>query len=59
MEASSDHGKAPPPGPLMYRWLPSGKRHQAVQERLRLIGMVDIVFLTVAVVAMASAHYLG
>lgn len=31
----------------------------AAQERLRLIGLVDIVLLTIAVVTMASARYLG
>ncbi|HVL52992.1 MAG TPA: hypothetical protein VM344_01875 [Vitreimonas sp.] len=33
-------------------------RLQAAQERLRLIGMVDLVLLVFAVVAMASARYL-
>jgi len=40
---------------------PSGElaaRMHATQERLRLIGMVDIVLLVFAVVAMASARYL-
>lgn len=34
-------------------------RMHAVQERLRLIGTIDLVLLTFAVVAMASARYLG
>ncbi len=33
-------------------------RMHATQERLRLIGLVDIVLLVFAVVAMASARYL-
>lgn len=40
---------------------PSGElaeRMHATQERLRLIGMIDIVLLVFAVVAMASARYL-
>lgn len=41
----------PPSGELMARM-------HAVQERLRTIGMIDIVLLTIAVVAMASARYL-
>ena len=41
---------------------PSGEvmtRMHAVQERLRLIGAIDRVLLASAVVAMASARYLG
>jgi uncharacterized membrane protein len=34
-------------------------RMHAVQERLRLIGLVDIVLLTIAVVGMAVARYLA
>lgn len=41
----------PPSGELM------GRMH-ATQERLRLIGMIDLVLLTFAVVTMASARYL-
>ena len=40
---------------------PSGElaaRMHATQERLRLIGMIDIVLLVFAVVAMAAARYL-
>jgi hypothetical protein len=40
---------------------PSGElaaRMHATQERLRLVGMIDIVLLVFAVVAMASARYL-
>lgn len=35
-----------------------GRLHEA-QQRLRLIGLIDIVLLTTAVIAMASARYLG
>ena len=42
-----------PPGPELV-----GRLH-AVQEKLHTIGMVDTVLLGVAVVAMASARYLG
>lgn len=41
----------PPSGDLV-------SRMHATQERLRLIGLVDIVLLLVAVIAMASAQYL-
>ena len=41
----------PPPSELV-------SRMQAIQERLRLIGLVDIVLLLFAVAAMASARYL-
>ena len=40
---------------------PSGElvsRMHATQERLRLIGLIDIVLLLFAVTAMASARYL-
>ena len=42
----------PPSGELMARM-------HAVQERLRLIGTIDLVLLVIAVVAMASARSLG
>lgn len=41
----------PPPGELV-------SRMRATQERLRLVGLVDIVLLLFAVTAMASARYL-
>jgi len=34
-------------------------RMQAAQERLRLIGLVDLILIGIAAVAMASARYLG
>lgn len=44
-------GGGPPSGELMARL-------HAVQERLRTIGLIDLVLLAIAVVAMASARYL-
>jgi hypothetical protein len=41
----------PPPEELV-------SRMHATQERLRLIGLIDIVLLLFAVTAMASARYL-
>jgi hypothetical protein len=41
----------PPPAELV-------SRMHATQERLRLIGLVDIVLILFAVIAMASARYL-
>lgn len=41
----------PPPAELV-------SRMHATQERLRMIGMIDIALLLFAVIAMASARYL-
>jgi hypothetical protein len=45
-------GEGPPPAELV-------DRMHATQERLRLIGAIDLGLLGFAVVAMASARYLG